>query len=365
MPWFFYLNPLLTAGVAFLVYKTARRTRAVVFGALFFLVNVIFLLQVLAAGSAFLADRYTYIAYAGLIFIAVWAMEQLVRQKRERKQWVAFATVAVIAVFMVVTYNRCEVWKNGETLWTDVIEKYPGQNVASYSNRGIAYTNTGQWDNALADFTKAIAINPKYPVSYANRGVVYGNLGQTENAIADFTKALEIDTTYKLVLHNRGVAYGETGQYDKAVSDLLKAIRLDPKYISAINNLSIIYCQVNKLDSAIKICRDGLKANPESAQLHAALGNCFLEKGETGDAVVQYRKCLETSDRNIDALLGMAVASYLKHDLPYAKGYINQARSVEPALNDGMEGIEKLEKAGHPISEGKKEIISRIFSLMK
>ncbi len=365
LPLFYYLNPLLTGGLIFLIYKTARLTRAVVFGSLFFLVNVIFLLQVLAAGNAFLSDRYTYIAYTGLIFIAVWALEQLIRKKRKMKPLVLFGMAIYIIVIMVITYNRCETWKNGETLWTDVIRKFPDKSLAAYSNRGITYIHSGQWDNAIADFTKAIAINSKYPVSYSNRGIVYGNLGEPENAIADFTKAIALDPNYRLVFHNRGVAYGEIGQYDKAVSDLSRAIRLDPKYTSAYNNLSIIYCQKKQIDSAIRICVEGLKVNPENAQLHASLGNCYLGKGDISLAVVQYKKCLETNDRNLDALLGMAVASYLNNEIPYANGYINQAQSVEPALNEGMKGVAKLETAGYSFSSGEKEILERLFSQMK
>jgi protein O-mannosyl-transferase len=365
LPLFYYLNPLLTVGIGILVCKTARYTRAVVFGALFFLVNVFFLLQFVAAGSAFLSDRYTYIAYTGLIFITVWSLERLIQKRRAWRPLVVSGMVTYIIVFMILTFNRCEVWKNGETLWTDVIEKFPGQNVAAYSNRGITYTNSGQWDNALADFAKAIAIDPKYPVSYTNRGIVYGNLGQPEMAIADFTRAIEIDKKYSLVYHNRGVAYGTIGQYDKAVSDLKKAIKFDPKYVSAYNNLSIIFCQKNQNDSAIMTCVEGLKINPKSAQLQASLGNCYLAKGDIGDASVQFKKCLETSEQNLDALLGMAIVSYLNHDMGYAKGYINQAQAIAPALNEGMAGVEKLENAGYSISAGKKQILEQLFSQMK
>ncbi len=364
LPLFYYLNPLLTAGIVFLVYKSARFTRAFVFGFLLFFVNVIFMLQILAAGNTFLSDRFTYLAYTGLIFITVWSLEKLTSKRPRIKHLVVTGMSVCLVIFVVMTYNRCKIWRDGETLWTDVIEKYPNQNIAAYSNRGIFYINLGQWDNAIADLTTAIAINPKYPVPYANRGIVYVNLGQQEKAIVDFSKAIEIDPHYTLVFHNRGVAYGNTGQYEKAKSDFLRAINLDAKYISAYSNLSSIYCEQNQLDSAIQICLAGLKMNPESALLHAGLGRCYLDKGEVDNAVEQYKKCLETNDRNLDALLGMAVASFLKNEIAYAKGYINQAQLVEPSLNEGMTGIEKLERAGHSFSSGEKDILFRLFSQM-
>ena len=112
-------------------------------------------------------------------------------------------------------------------------------------------------------------------------------------------------------------------------------------------------------------CAEGLKINPKSAQLESSLGNCYLAKGDISDASVQFKKCLETNEQNLDALLGMAIVSYLNHDLGYAKGYINQAQAVAPALNEGMAGVEKLENAGYSISAGNKQILEQLFSQMK
>jgi len=365
LPLYCYLSPLLTLGLAFLIFITAKYTKVVVFGALFFLVNVIFMLQILAAGNAFLSDRYTYVAYTGLIFITIWSLEQLTIIRIGIKPFIRFGMAAVVFIFIFLTYVRCETWKNSETLWTQVIEKFPHQNVASYTNRGIYYSTEGQWDNALSDLSEAIIINPKYAVSYANRGIVYGDLGQTEKAISDFTKAIDLEPTYKLVYHNRGVAYGDLGQYDKAISDFSKAIKLDAKYASAYNNLSLIYCKKNQLDSAIMINLKGLKMNPENPVLQAGLGRCYLDKNDIVNAEVQFRKCLEISDQNLDALLGMAVVSYLKQEISYANGYINQAQTIAPALSAGMNGIESLERAGYYFPQQEKEVLSKLFFQMR
>jgi len=365
LPFFYYLSPVITVAIGFFVYKTMRFTKAVVFGVLFFFVNVVFLLQIVAAGSAFLSDRYTYLAYTGLIFITVWWIEYLVRLKNFNGRLVVFVFAIYCVILLSITFERCKTWKNGETLWTDVIKKFPDQNFAPYSNRGIAYSTAGQWDNALDDFSKAISLNSKFPVPYANRGAVYANIGQTDNAIADFTKALELDPNYKWVLHNRGVALGNIGQYDKAISDLSRAIKLDPKYLSAYINLNIIYSQKNRIDSAIWVCINGLRMIPESDQLHAALGNGYLGKQDMVNAAEQYRICLGINDRNLEALLGMAVTSFLGNEVAYAKGYLSQAQSVEPVLNEGLSGVEKLEKAGYSFTSVEKEVLAKLYSEMK
>jgi len=65
-------------------------------------------------------------------------------------------------------------------------------------SRGVAYAEKGEVDRAIADYTKAIAINPKLADAYNNRGVSYRKKGDKEHAIADFRKALEIDPSGQL-----------------------------------------------------------------------------------------------------------------------------------------------------------------------
>ena len=58
-----------------------------------------------------------------------------------------------------------------------------------YTIRGSAYANKGKSDRAIADYTKAIQINPQYANAYNNRGNVYREKGQHARAIADLRRS--------------------------------------------------------------------------------------------------------------------------------------------------------------------------------
>ena len=45
--------------------------------------------------------------------------------------------------------------------------------LAAYINRGHAYINKGDYDRAIADYTEAIRLDPKYAIAYGNRGKAY------------------------------------------------------------------------------------------------------------------------------------------------------------------------------------------------
>ncbi|MES0385783.1 MAG: tetratricopeptide repeat protein, partial [Hyphomicrobium sp.] len=65
----------------------------------------------------------------------------------------------------------------------------------AYTNRGVAYGTKGAFDRAIADYTKAIALDPKYGLAYTIRALAYESNGEVERAIADFSKVLEIDSS--------------------------------------------------------------------------------------------------------------------------------------------------------------------------
>lgn len=58
--------------------------------------------------------------------------------------------------------------------------------------RAWIHLQRGELDLALADFDKAIGLDPELAGAYADRGRAYEQKGEREKAIADFQKALSL-----------------------------------------------------------------------------------------------------------------------------------------------------------------------------
>ncbi|MBU0764578.1 MAG: hypothetical protein KJ607_07070, partial [Bacteroidetes bacterium] len=190
----------LTAIAVFFVYIIRKRhhTKALkitVFGLLFFLVNIFLLLRWFPSDSPFhtfvMADRYTYIASAGIFIAAAWFVVRLSEQGTLIKITVLACIAVYITTLGILTFSRTKVWRDSETLWSDVIDKYPGVEWA-WEKRGSAYLDKGDTGAAVRDFSHIVNLRPELYFPYWLRANARFRAGEYELALPDINKAIKL-----------------------------------------------------------------------------------------------------------------------------------------------------------------------------
>jgi tetratricopeptide (TPR) repeat protein len=96
-----------------------------------------------------------------------------------------------------------------------------------YSNRGIAYRAVQRTEQAIADYTQAIALKPDLADAYYNRANAYGEKRLYDQAIADYTVAIRLAPDVPGYA-NRGWTYERKGERDLAIADYRLVLQLDP-----------------------------------------------------------------------------------------------------------------------------------------
>jgi tetratricopeptide (TPR) repeat protein len=96
-------------------------------------------------------------------------------------------------------------------------------------------------DSAIANYTKAIKVNPKFSKAYNNRGIAYLWKKHFYLALQDFSKAIELDPKNGKAYNNRAIVYSYLGENDKARQDIHKAkslgVAVDPNFLKEIEAL--------------------------------------------------------------------------------------------------------------------------------
>jgi tetratricopeptide (TPR) repeat protein len=143
-----------------------------------------------------------------------------------------------------------------------------------FNDHGIVDAQKGQYDLAISEFTKAIAIQPSAE-TYNNRGIAYSRKGQYDLAIADFTRAINIAPNEAKTRYNRGITYATNGRYDLAISDLTKALKLQPADSSTYDIMGSVHMELACLDWKMA-CEFGNCGHLEEA---AKVGLCADRSG--------------------------------------------------------------------------------------
>src|SRR5262249_23695029 len=106
-------------------------------------------------------------------------------------------------------------------------------------NRGIQKAQNGNLDGAIADFDRAMQLNPKDDAPYYNRAQARSLKQDTAGSIAHYTRAIELGSTNPVASNNRGNARAANNDRDGAISDYTRAIELKPDYARAYYNRAV------------------------------------------------------------------------------------------------------------------------------
>ena len=159
--------------------------------------------------------------------------------------------IAVIYSERGITYVKSKQYQKAFLCFDKAIEIDP-ECVMAYNNRGTVCIDLGQYDQAILDFDKVIELNPNSDTAYYNRGVAFRKSRKFDLAISDFTRAIVLNAEFTAAYYNRGTAYLKLDQYCKAISDLSEAIKLDAGYALAYYSRGIAYASIREFEKAKK-----------------------------------------------------------------------------------------------------------------
>ncbi len=266
------------------------------------LIPVVGIVQV---GEQFMADRYTYLPSLGPFllagFFAVWTYGTVKTKKAGAIAAAGF--VLVCLALALLTVRQIAVWRNSIDFWSHVIQKEPATLPFAYNNRGFAFAKKGMLQEAIADFDRAIALDPAFISPYINRGMFSGTLGRLEAAAADFTAAIALDPSNYQAYVNRGLTFAKMGEQERALDDYKTALALNPSSYETLYHLGILYLQKGMRGEAIEAFSRSLALNPQNADAYCNRGVAYALGNRPDRALEDYDRALGLNPKLVTAYL--------------------------------------------------------------
>lgn len=180
--------------------------------------------------------------------------------------------------------------------------------------------------------TFARRVDPADPGAQNNLGVLYYRRAMFDDAIAAFSRALALDERMRVARRNLEIAYGESGLLDRRVSELDRRVVDSPDDIGLLVESGIAEKTAGHLDRAESKFRRALAHDPESSVLHFFLAEIFYNRGLGEEALRFLRRSIDLNPVNPDAHY---LAGFILGDLgrvEEAKEANRRAVTLNPAL---------------------------------
>jgi tetratricopeptide (TPR) repeat protein len=289
---------------------------------------------------SFVADHFQYLASAGLLALAGAGLAWAVSRRAPAVRYAAGAAgVGLVVLLGALTWRQAEVYGDVIALWTDTLAKNPDCWMA-YSNRGYAYLQNGQVQQALDDCTRAIELKPDLAEAYDTRGAAYLRLGQVRQALADCTRAVEAKPDLARAYTNRASVYLRLGQPGEAVKDCTRALQLNPGMAAAYNNRGSGYVKMRRLQQALGDYSRAIELEPELAEAYDNRGSVYLLLGRFDLAGQDYDRALALKPDSATVYFNRALLHYaLKH---YGEAWDDVKRGQELGGTPNPEFVRQL-----------------------
>jgi tetratricopeptide (TPR) repeat protein len=329
----FLLPTFLAVGVTVLLVIRRRRWPAVLAAWAGYVVIVSPVLGLTQAGAQLAADRYTYLASLPIVVLLAGRLYRLLEEETGPlvRRVTTAGVVALLLVLGVLAHRQTRYWESSEVLWSRAVA-VDSDNYLAFNNRGAARLDAGDLSGALADFTRALEIHPRYEEAYNNRGNVRLKTGHPRAAIEDYERAIDLDSTYAEAYLNRGNARQRTGDLDGAMDDYQQALALGASPARVYYNRGLARKRAGDVKGAIADYTRAVELDPGKASAWINRGNARLEQGEVEGAVEDLSRAIALEPGHANAYNSRGEARSRLGDLEGAVSDFSRAVELEPGF---------------------------------
>ncbi len=210
------------------------------------------------------------------------------------------------ARFPLLDYQRESILDNAHKALDHAAFFGPGSVVdfdaVSLNISGDRYYQNGQINQAMAEFKRALELDPENINVHNSLGVCYGFLGAYEKAVKIFQTAAGLAPDELMPVYNIGLAKLMIGDKEAALESFRAALEKDPEVFEPTFQVGRVYFDIGKPKKARPFLEKATSLNPENATAHRYLGLCWLDLKKDAAAAAVLKKAVQLNPNDGHAL---------------------------------------------------------------
>ncbi len=168
------------------------------------------------------------------------------------------------------------------------------RSAAAHLTRGLHAAYGGRNDEALAEYRKALALEPNDPVVRQSLGSVYVATGKLEDALEQYREAVRLAPEDPSLVHDLGIVASRLGLFDESRRHLERALELQPSLRPARLRLAAVEQQAGRHDRAVELFDHVLENDPTHQQARMERAKSLISLGRNGEVIEDIGQLLDT-----------------------------------------------------------------------
>lgn len=326
---FVAINTIVLAVISLAAPALWCRAPYILVGWFWFLGTLLPVSGLMQAGIQAYADRYTYVPLIGVFIALVWGLADLARRSSLPRYAAPAAAAVIVLGCSVASYGQVRLWKDDVTLFEHTV-RVTRDNYVAHMILGNAYYERGRTDEAVAQYERALEIEPHDADTHVALGIALSARGDAAGAIAHYETAIVLNDRHALAEANFGAVLARLGRGDEAAAHYLRALEIDPEHPVALNGLAHLHAERGESAEARTLFERGVTANPFDAKLWRGYGLFLAKSGDRTAAIEAFQTALGLDWMDADTHNNLAVVLLETGDVAGAVRHFETALELDP-----------------------------------
>jgi tetratricopeptide (TPR) repeat protein len=295
------------------------------------------------------SDHYAYIALLVVVSVVA-ALCAAIPQPRLFQ----FTGALLVAVFGIATWQQSHEYADAATLYTATLRKNPRCWLCE-TNLAVPLVASGTPETlqqAIEHLTAAVRMNPDQPETHSGLGVALQKSGRLAEAIAEYQRAIVLNPRFGEARANLATAreawaneLAAAGRYKEAIGQFEQLVKESPAMATADTHdaMAEVWRRLGDPARALSEYVEVVRLVPASADAHNNLGSALLDANRPAEAVREFREAVRLDPTSATGHRNLGVALELVNQFDEAAQHLREALRLQPKFDDARAHLEELE----------------------
>jgi tetratricopeptide (TPR) repeat protein len=244
------------------------------------------MIGIVQVGDQAMADRYAYIPFIGLFWIAAWSIAEAAQQWKISPRWLAAPAALAIVAAGLLTARQVTYWHDSEALWRYALSVTPERNFMAHNYLAGILTQENRHEEAIQEYLAAERLHT-YPLTQVAYFADYElRHDHRADAMAHAQKVLRgtnDPAALEMAHRDLGIAYTQLAKPDEARTNYEQALAIDPRDTYALMGTGLLAYRESDFTTAVDYFSRTVAVDPSDFD-YLLLATALQKSGRKGDA---------------------------------------------------------------------------------